>query len=72
MYGSYDLQCISFSALTRLGNYRRFYTISFANLKNPLNGILVEVMPLLVTKCTFTFTKLAHVIPKCKVYLLSR
>jgi hypothetical protein len=38
-------KALSFSALKLLGNYRRLYTISLENPKNPLNGVLPEVMP---------------------------
>jgi hypothetical protein len=64
---------MTYNALKHLGSYRRFYTIGFQNLKNQLNGVLAEVMPSFgyYSKCVFTFTKWAHVIPKCEVYLLS-
>jgi hypothetical protein len=38
-------KALYFFALKLLGNYRQFYTISLENPKNPLNGVLLEVMP---------------------------
>jgi hypothetical protein len=40
--GVMTYNALTFSILKQLGNYRRFYTISFENL---LNGVLTEVMP---------------------------
>ena len=56
---------LAFFALKYLGSYRRYYTISFENPKNLLNGVLIEIIPLFgyYSNCMFTFINWAHVIP---------
>ena len=48
---------LAFLALKYLGSYRQYYTVSFENPKNLLNGVLTEVIPLFgyYSNCTFTF-----------------
>jgi hypothetical protein len=72
--GVMTYKVLAFFAFKRLGNYCRFYTISFENPKTIKwcisggNALFLGYY----SKYTFTFTNWAHVIPKCGVYLLSR
>jgi hypothetical protein len=71
--GVMTYNALAFSTLKRLGNYRRFYTISFENPKTIKlcisggNALFLDYY----SNCTFIFINWAHVIPKCEVYLLS-